>query len=361
MRGAIHQFCAGFATGDAISNEALLLQKFIQSLGIESEIFAEQFPDRDAVRVRHASKFRATRDTILVYHHSIDTGFLARLQGLPCKKILLYHNVTPPEYVLPYNRAFADRLRHARESLVPLKDAFDAVLADSLYNAQDLHAMGFGDVQVLPVALQPLWQGHSGGAKHDRLTVLFVGRVFPNKRHQDLLKAFYFLKRIEPRARLLLVGSFHPEMRGYTAELGNWMRELDLTDVEFTGMVTDEQVIESYLSADVFLSMSEHEGFFVPLIESMHFGLPILAHKTSVIPETLGDSGVTFEHKEFAAIAEMIVELWKNQPLRDSVIQSQRIRAMDFENRKTFDIFLRSIQAIDTDRLFIRHTAHNQG
>ncbi|MBL8018430.1 MAG: glycosyltransferase [Leptospirales bacterium] len=361
MRGAIHQFCAGFATGDAISNEALLLQKFIRSCGIESEIFAEQFPDRDAVRVKHASKFRATRDTILVYHHSIDTGFLGRLQGLPCKKILLYHNVTPPEYVLPYNRAFADRLQHARESLLPLTGTFDTVLADSLYNANDLQAMGFTDVTVLPVALQPLWQGHAGAARHDRLTVLFVGRVFPNKRHQDLLKTFYFLKRIEPTARLLLVGSFHPEMRGYTAELGNWMRELELTDVEFTGMVTDEQVIQSYLSADVFLSMSEHEGFFVPLLESMHFGLPILAHKTSVIPETLGNSGVMFERKEFAATAEMIVELWKNDSLRESVIRGQRLRALDFENQKTFDIFRTAVQSIDADRLFFKQQAASSG
>ncbi|HMU83548.1 MAG TPA: glycosyl transferase, partial [Leptospiraceae bacterium] len=113
----IDQFCAGFATGDAISNEALLLQKHLQKRGIKSQIFAEQFPDRDAHRVVHIRKFKPKPDSILVYHHSTDTELLSRLPSLDCKKILIYHNVTPAEYVRPYNRGLADRLQHARDVL----------------------------------------------------------------------------------------------------------------------------------------------------------------------------------------------------------------------------------------------------
>ena len=334
----IDQFCAGFATGDAISNEALLLQKHLQKRGIKSQIFAEQFPDRDAHRVVHIRKFKPKPDSILVYHHSTDTELLSRLPSLDCKKILIYHNVTPAEYVRPYNRGLADRLQHARDVLKEIPHLFQTVLADSAYNASDLERMGYKDVKVMPVALSPIWKTNPQ-RKNYRFTVLFVGRVFPNKRHQDLLKTFYFLKKIQPDARLRLVGHFHPEMRGYTGELKNLMRELDLRDVEFTGMVSDEQVAQAYADADVFLSMSEHEGFFVPLIESMHFRLPILAYNSSVIPETLGGSGVMFTEKNFPMVAETIVELHENSPFRESILEAQTQRAAAFSLSSTTGIF----------------------
>jgi glycosyltransferase involved in cell wall biosynthesis len=128
-------------------------------------------------------------------------------------------------------------------------------------------------------------------------------------------------------------------MRGYTGELKNLMRELDLRDVEFTGMVSDEQVAQAYADADVFLSMSEHEGFFVPLIESMHFRLPILAYNSSVIPETLGGSGVMFTEKNFPMVAETIVELHENSPFRESILEAQTQRAAAFSLSSTTGIF----------------------
>jgi len=343
---SIDQFCTGFASGDAISNEALILQKYLRESGFQSEIYAEQFPEWDAARVKHVRKYSPSRNSVLVYHHSIDTGFLSRLPALACKKILLYHNVTPAQYVIPYNRAFAERLEHARHSLIELKDSFDAVLADSLYNAQDLGQMQYENVRVMPVAMQPIWEDRSAPERGLGPTVLFVGRVFPNKRHQDLLKAFYFLQKIKPGARLLLVGSFHPEMRGYTGELKNLMRELDLHDVEFTGMVPSERVTQAYREADVFLSMSEHEGFFVPLVESMHFDLPILAYNASVIPETLGESGVLFNKKDFPAVAEMILELHENRELRSSVVEQQRLRRKEFSPEVTFQIFRETLASL---------------
>ncbi len=341
----IDQFCAGFAAGDAISNEALLLQRYLQTKGIKSRIFAEQFPDRDAHRVTHAKKYHPSKDSILIYHHSIDTGLLARLPDLPGKKVLIYHNVTPAEYVRPYNRRLADRLQHARDILRDIRPIFSAALADSAYNASDLDRMGYAGVRVMPVALHPIWE-----IKKERenasLNVLFVGRVFPNKRHQDLLKTFYYLKKIRPDARLRLVGHFHPEMRGYTGELKNLMRELDLRDVEFTGMVSDEQVAQAYTDADVFLSMSEHEGFFVPLIESMHFQLPVLAYRSSVIPETLGESGVMFTEKDFPLVAEMIVELKENADLRRTVLAGQNERKSAFTLQQTQAIFQSVLDSI---------------
>lgn len=347
MSRRLDQFCAGFATGDAISNEAMILQAFARKAGFGGQIYADHFPDADASRVRHSRKFRPEKSDILIYHHSIHTPFSDRLPRFPGKKILLYHNVTPSSFVRPYHRALADRLDHARSCLKDLTGAFDAVLADSAYNAADLETMGFVKADVMPVALRPIWeQPAPERAEKKPLTVLFVGRVFPNKRHQDLLKAFYFLKRIRPDARLQLVGSFHPEMRAYTAELNKLIHELGLTDVEFTGMVNDRRLIQAYRDADVFLSMSEHEGFFVPLIECMHFGVPILAFASSVIPETLGQAGVLFNEKRFPEVAEMLVELAENSSFRSEILQAQKKRAEWFSPQRTTDVLGRILSSL---------------
>lgn len=349
MSKRLDQYCAGFAAGDAISNEALILQAHAKKLGYRGQIYSDQFPDADAGKVRHTRKFKPEKSDILIYHHSIHTPFIDRIAGFPGKKILLYHNVTPSQYVRPYHRALADRLDHARNCLKDLTGVFDAVLADSAYNAADLRSMGFENPGVMPVALKPIWETPDRERVENKSpTVLFVGRVFPNKRHQDLLKAFYFLKRIAPGAQLKLVGSFHPEMRAYTAELGKLIHELDLgTDVEFTGMVNDRRLIQCYQEADVFLSMSEHEGFFVPLIESMHFSVPILAYRAAVIPETLGDSGVLFHEKRFPEVAEMLFELCSNQDLRARIIDRQKKRAASFSPDQTTEILTRALQALD--------------
>lgn len=347
MSARLDQFCAGFATGDAISNEALILQAHAKRLGYRGQIYSDQFPDADAGRVRHSRKFRPEKSDVLIYHHSIHTPFVDRLPKFPGKKILLYHNVTPSVFVRPYHRALADRLDHARSCLKDLTGAFDAVLADSLYNADDLQSMGFQGARVMPVALRPIWEPAAAETEEKKpLTILFVGRVFPNKRHQDLLKAFYFLKKIRPDARLKLVGSFHPEMRAYTSELNKLIHELALTDVEFTGMVNDKRLVQAYREADVFLSMSEHEGFFVPLIECMHFGVPVLAHGSAVIPETLGNAGVLFQEKRFPEVAEMLLELAENADLRRSIVTQQRKRAEWFSPERTTSVLTDTLQKL---------------
>lgn len=347
MARRLDQFCAGFATGDAISNEALILQAHSRKLGYAGQIYADHFPDADGSRVRHSRKFRPEKSDVLIYHHSIHTPFVDRLPQFPGKKILLYHNVTPSVYVRPYHRALADRLDHARSCLKDLTGAFDTVLADSAYNASDLQSMGFKEAQVMPVALRGIWETERPKTDENKpLTILFVGRVFPNKRHQDLLKAFYFVKKIKPDARLQLVGSFHPEMRAYTAELNKLIHELALTDVEFTGMVNDRRLIQAYREADVFLSMSEHEGFFVPLIECMHFEVPILAYASSVIPETLGNSGVQCSEKRFPEIAEMLVELAENQALRAEIKAQQKRRAEWFALERTTSVLDRVLKSL---------------
>lgn len=211
--------------------------------------------------------------------------------------------------------------------------------------------MGFPNVDVMPVALDFNGWEELPDAPHldflgdGRKNILFIGRVFPNKKHQDLIKTYYFLKQIVPDSRLIMVGTFHPGVRGYTAELFNLTRELGLeNDILFTGMVSQSEIQTYYRKADLFLSMSEHEGFFVPLVECMYFGVPVLAYASSVIPETLGDCGVLFTQKDYPRVAEMIARILGQPDFHQAIVEQQKSRLPAFELSQTFTAFSRALE-----------------
>ncbi len=349
----IDQFLSGFSAGDAISNEAVLIRDHLRGRGFRSDIYCEQFTEQDAGTVHPYGAYHARRDSVIIYHHSFHTRILQRLSAYAARKVLIYHNVTPPDHVAPYNRRMAESLARAREELRGLRGSFDAVFAVSRFNATELGALGFADVDLLPVPVVTAERhgselpGHLRYLEAGPLNVLFVGRVVPNKRHQDLIKAFYFIHRREPRARLILVGAFHPGARGYAAELHNLVCELGLgSAVVFTGMVPPEELPCYYRTSHVFVSMSEHEGFFVPLVECMQYGVPILAFASTVVPETLGSSGVLFFQKDFPRVAIMAEKLARPGALRDGVLAGQAKRARDFRPSDSLEILDRTLDGL---------------
>jgi glycosyltransferase involved in cell wall biosynthesis len=161
------------------------------------------------------------------------------------------------------------------------------------------------------------------------LNVLFVGRVAPHKRQDDLIRIFCHLKRgVRPDSRLLLVGSTRG-MEAYVESLVDLVRRLELSDVLFAGHVTAAEWAAYYRGASVYLSLSEHEGFGVPLLEAMHFGVPVIAYKAAAVPETMGGAGLLLTARNYAAIAELIALLDEDHDLRERVVarQQERVRA----------------------------------
>jgi glycosyltransferase involved in cell wall biosynthesis len=162
------------------------------------------------------------------------------------------------------------------------------------------------------------------------LNVLFVGRIAPHKRQEDLIRVYYHLKRaMRPDSRLLLVGS----SRGtepYLASLEAYVERLGLTDVVFAGHVAAAEWAAYYRCASVYLSMSEHEGFGVPLLESMYHGVPVLAYKAAAVPETLGGAGLLMTARNYAGAAELIALLDEDDDLRERVVARQRERVQAF-------------------------------
>ena len=338
---AIHQIVAGFVEGDAISNYALALQAIFRAWGYESEIFCplRHVSPRMRGRARDlaAHRARAKPGDLVFFHFSIGSETVDYFKGLPAPRVLVYHNITPGRY---FHALYDERellLDQGRREFASLAAVPDLSLADSTFNARELRDAGFGKVEVMPIILG----AEPAGVKPDesvvrrlrdgKKNILFVGRVVPNKRYEDLLRCFHAYRRfIGAEARLLLVGSYMGLER-YLAFLKNMARELLLDDVLFTNHVRQDQLAAHYRAADLFLCMSEHEGFCIPIIEAMAAGVTVLAYAAGAVPETLGGSGVLVREKDYPRIAEMMAALLADGPLRAGVISRQRERLAAFD------------------------------
>lgn len=333
---AIHQFVAGFTRGDAISNEALVLQRIFRSWGFDSEIFCERrrtLPElRRVARDIHQCSGKIAPDDVVFLHFSIGSEANTLFADIACRRALLYHNVTPAHYIDTVNKRMAADLAAGREQLAAVAGVADVRLADSSFNAAELEAMGYPDVAVLPLVLDldelraPADATVLKEFDDDTTNVLFVGRCAPNKKIEDTINTFaYFNRCVQPRSRFIHVGSYAGTERYYYL-LQTHARELELDCVHFAGAVTQSQLIAFYRCADVFLCMSEHEGFCIPLLESMLHNVPVLAFAAGAIEETLDGAGVLFREKRHELLAEMLGRLTSDATFRTSVLARQAER-----------------------------------
>ena len=340
---AIHQFVAGFSGGDAISNEALVMRDTFRSWGHASEIYSESkriLPQlrKEAVDITAAATTIDPDDVVLL-HLSIGSVVNDVFNTLTCRKAILYHNVTPSHYFDLVNKATAYDLARGREQVKALAGAAPVVMADSLFNARELEGLGYKDVAVLPLVLDLDRLKESPNRRAVRRfddglkNILFVGRCAPNKRIDDLVQAFHMYHRyVEPASRLIHVGSFAGVERYYYLVLAQ-ARELGLENIYFAGSVPQDQLNAYYEMADLFLCMSEHEGFGIPIIESMVHDVPVLAFAAGAVPETLDGAGVLVHEKRYEHIAEMMGQLTTPTPLRQAVIAGQRERLARYRSR----------------------------
>ena len=187
-----------------------------------------------------------------------------------------------------------------REELASLRPEVDLSLADSEYNRLELEELGFRNTHVFPLFIdfakydKPASRFARDFFRDDRTNILFVGRIAPNKRIENLVKTvFYYKKYISPLVRLIVVGKTNT-FPGYFQSVARMADEFYLKpeEVRFIGHVPDEEMFALYRAADVFLSLSEHEGFCLPLVESMIFDLPVVALAATAVPYTLGEAGV---------------------------------------------------------------------
>jgi glycosyltransferase involved in cell wall biosynthesis len=335
----VHQFHPSVSYGDAIGNQILALQRLLRHIGYRSEVFCYHAPLHFQGRARQIADFGAysSAENVLLLHYSIGypADVLAWLDQLPDRKVLVYHNITPPAYFAGINETYLEAAETGREQLRNLSAQTVAGWGVSAYNCRELAELGWDRLGVLPI----VFDAGRYSARPDRkvlgrwrggLNVLSVGRTSPNKCLEDLILTFFCLKNyVRADAKLLLVGSASG-MEPYLEFLQALVARLDLSDVSFAGHVSDSELIAYYRSASVYLSMSEHEGFGVPFLESMYFGVPIVAFKAAAVPETLGTSGILFTAKDHAAVAELIGLLAEDDGMRTRIVDRQHTRLQGF-------------------------------
>ncbi len=298
----IHQVVVSAVPGDAITGAAFEYRRLLRRVG-KSEIYAahrDRSMEREVRSLRDYPAPDRSAGDLLIAHVSIgDATAIRFLEARPERVVVVYHNITPPEYFRPYDARFARLLQSGRRHLGDLRDRTALALAVSEYNAQELRDAGYANVRVVPLIVDPyrLRSVPSDPATEEWIAsrpgpvVLFVGQVLPHKRQELLLEAFHVLStQLVPEATLVLAGPMR--LPAYEQTLRRLRRELGLASVLMTGSISPEELVAYYRGATVFACASDHEGLCVPVLEAMAFDLPVIARATAALPETIGDAGL---------------------------------------------------------------------
>jgi glycosyltransferase involved in cell wall biosynthesis len=322
---------AALSFGDAIGHEALRVQQILRNQGFDSDIFAESVHPEMAGKARKLWDYRgvSSPDNVLILHFSIGAGVSTFAYHLPDRLLLIYHNITPARWFVPYHEHLAGLCYHGRRELAAFVERTSLALGDSEFNRAELEAVGFHPTGVLPLLLEREQLALQPSPTilemfdDEKTNFLFVGRVIPNKRLEDIIKFFYFYQKfIDSNSRLLLVG----EIKGFERYFDSLVRLVDdlaLKDVILTGHVDTDDLAAYYQVADLYVCLSEHEGFCVPLIEAFRFGVPVMAFEAGAVPETLGGAGILIREKRFEEIAEMAHLLVHDEDFREKVVVGQ--------------------------------------
>ena len=338
----IDQVVPSFSIGDAIGNDALALREILRRRGVVSEIF---------VRRAHADLERESRPwteyasvdapgNACLFHFSIGTPIAEDFPRLRARRVLVYHNITPPEYAHGVNPVMEHECRLGREQLRRIAASAELGIADSEYNRRELEAAGCVQTAVIPIIVDFADHDRQEPAgevltrwRDGRTNILHVGRSAPNKRLEDIVRAFHSYRRVDPHSRLLLVGGT-TGLENYAAAVRRLALRLGNTDVHVIGQVSFRQLCTYYRLADLYLAQSRHEGFCVPLLEAMHFGVPIVARPAGAVPDTLGGAGLLTGDGDFAEVAELMRLAMTDRVLRARLVAAGRARLRDFAPQK---------------------------
>jgi glycosyltransferase involved in cell wall biosynthesis len=268
------------------------------------------------------------KDTVLIYHHSVywvkGEDLLGAARG---KVILRYHNITPVRFFKDYNDKVAT---YATEHGIMQTERFvkskliHHYLGASKFNCEELIALGAPRNQCSDIAPFHALDEYERASisltlrekiKKDVVNVMFVGRTVPNKGHIHMLEVLNsYIDMFDAKIQLNIVGNLRTAPRAYLQRIKSLVRKYRLGDhVRFWGGLSLNDVHTMFLESDVFLLMSEHEGFCVPIIEAQHHKLPIVALGRTAIPETLGANQLCFETLNYDLFAAAIHEVATNK------------------------------------------------
>jgi L-malate glycosyltransferase len=335
----VNQWVPAAHKGDAIGDSSRRMRGLLRAMGHESEIFALTIDDDLRHEIQPFSDPASMRGEVTIFHYALPSPMSAAFTALPHGRILQYHNVTPARFFAPYAPSLFRLASIARDELAGLAPASDLALGDSEYNRQELEDLGFANTGILPIAVNT--DRLTKAPRHPVLDAilddglvnfLFVGRIAPNKKIEDHIRLAEQYKRyIDAYYRFIFVGRYDVVPQ-YYATIRALLAEYRMLDDRFlfTGPVPDVELAAYYRASSVYVSLSEHEGFCVPLVEAMAMDVPVLAYGAAAVPDTLDGAGVQFAPKDLEYAAELLGMLAFEESPREEVLAGQRQRLRDF-------------------------------
>lgn len=296
---------------DAASRQLLRMDGILREIGYETAMYAHRLDESLAECVGLMGDFHAEPQDIVIYHMTTGTSFNRWVWNYPRKIVLFYHNITPARFF--FGNAWGSWLKclRGRHDLKTIARNTLFAWGASEYSRRELEEVGIVRTGVLPIVVEPETYMNRGldesirRYKDGRLNLLVVGRGVPHKKQDEAIEAVaWYRDHISTDIRLVLIGNIKPS---YEKKLHALVKKLGMEDnVLFAGQITDEALCAWYRIADGLLCLSEHEGFCVPLIEAMIFGLPIFAKAAAAVPETLGGAGVLISDVSPQGVAETV-------------------------------------------------------
>jgi glycosyltransferase involved in cell wall biosynthesis len=355
----VDQIVVGAALGDAVTESALRIRDALRSV-VDADLYGLHVDARLEGNVGRISNYplpeHRSREDVIVFHATIGDPKLADfVLHRDERLVIVYHNITPAHFFRDVDQEFARLLDDGRRQLPALLAKADRVIADSAFNAQDLIELGRDDVVVTPpplnlsrlVDVEPDAELIAGFEKTaPGQMVLFVGQLLPHKR-PDLLLGAHHLLVANHRADTRLVIAGPNRNPRYRQALNRYVQETNLDTVWITGELTDAQLAAFYRRADVFVTASEHEGFCVPLVESFHFDLPVVARGFGAVPETAGDAALVLPPGTGARhLAEALRRVLYDSALRADLVARGRRRRERFTVESTLAGTLRVLRDV---------------
>jgi glycosyltransferase involved in cell wall biosynthesis len=335
----INQWVPAAHRGDAIGDSARRVRDMLRAAGHQSDLYALTMDEELRGDVRLMSDWDSRLGEVTIFHFALASPMTEAFAGVRGVRILQYHNITPAHFFAPYDPGLFRLAALGRRELSTLVGRVDVALGDSEFNRQELESLGFQRTGVLPIAVNtdritraPRRPALEKVLADGLINFLFVGRIVPNKRIEDHIRLAEVYKRnVDSYYRFIFVGRYDGLPR-YYAQVRALIDRYQMLPERFwfTGPVPDEDLAAFYRWADVYISLSEHEGFCVPLVEAMAADVPVLAYAAGAVPETLGGAGVLFTPKDLELAAEAMGMLVYERAFRESVLEGQRERLAAF-------------------------------
>ncbi|HEY4928986.1 MAG TPA: glycosyltransferase family 4 protein [Acidimicrobiales bacterium] len=352
----IHLFVPMLHVRDAVGEHTRTLRDLLVADGVECRIYIET-PDEDTVdETRPYLEYEddALPGDVLVYQMATRSTMVKWLRDRPEPVVVNYHSLTPFTYFAPWNNWIARHQVEATLELRALSSTAALGIGVSEFDAGELRASGYQEVAVIPVAnvrfpptpADPATVAALARRAGDGPRWLSVGRLAPNKAHEDTIAALFVARATtSPGARLTIVGS--PTEPNYARALQRYATRLGIArSVDFVSRISDAELSAHYASADVLVMLSEHEGFGVPLVEAMSHGLPVVAYASGAVPEVVGDAGVLLEAKGPRRVAEMVAALLGDEARREVLVARGRSRPHELGLERSGSDLMAALRAI---------------